>query len=316
MKRSVKTIVLLMAAALFAVSCSKTSSNNGEADEGGDQIGIIDTKLPVDENPDSYNFKRRILVTDHTGTDCGQCPFVVCALNKISETDELKDKMVVIKSYYYSAKDPLRCKASVTLGNYLKTEASVPYVHIDLSTANDMKKYGTNNNSDSDMRALLPKLRKAYEKAKAKIGICASSEVNGDVIEVRAGVKIGEPGKYKIGAFLVEDGVKAAQQNWGAKGYDFNTHNGTLRQIFDLKNIAGKELGSEELKQGDIEITDFTFDAKENIKDINNCRVIIYVTTPDEPGSAKFYVNNVISCKVGESVPFDYEASEGSNQAE
>ena len=305
MKKSVKAIVLLMAAALFTVSCTETAKGTGEG-ENDDQAGIIDTKLPADEHPDNYNFKRRILVTDHTGTACGQCPFVVAALNRISEMEEYSDKMIVVKSYYYSLNDPLRCKASVALGNYLNTEASVPYVHVDLCTDRNMKCYGTSNNTDNDIERILPVINRGLDKSGAKVGICASSEVSGDKILVRAGVKIGYAAKYKIGAFLVEDGVVSSQQNWGATGYKFNTHNGVLRQLFDLKNIQGKDLGSGVLQQGNIEITDFTFDATDNIKKIENCRVIIYVTTPDGDAN-KFYVNNVISCNVGQSVSFDYD---------
>ena len=42
------------------------------------------------------------------------------------------------------------------------------------------------------------------------------------------------------------------------------------------------------------------------LNDINKARVAIFVCTADQEGGTKTYVNNIVQCPIGGSVPFSY----------
>lgn len=149
-------------------------------------------------------------------------------------------------------------------------------------------------------------------KEKANVGIAARVATNSSksVIAVRAAVKVGKTGAYRINAWLVEDKLPAYQSSsW----YDFSNgmstvlieHDFVLRGASCLSPIQGEFLGGKSsCEQGETIEYYYEFDADDaDFVDVANCKVVVLVSAAS---GKNFYVNNVIECPVGESVPFAY----------
>lgn len=142
----------------------------------------------------------------------------------------------------------------------------------------------------------------------ANVGIAAVTGLNADgtAVGVRATVKVGTSGSYRINAWLVEDGVSAYQSSyWEGFASGVISHDHVLRAASNMSPIQGTLLGGKETcEHGETIEFYHGFDVKEiPIADVTRCKVVVLVTVEQD---GKYYVDNVIECSVGESVPFVY----------
>ena len=145
---------------------------------------------------------------------------------------------------------------------------------------------------------------KSLTKKETVAGLSASCVSSDDCVVANCAVKVSKDGKYKLAAWLLEDGIQAHQSNFTGIAGNFNTHDNSLRNYYDesLRNdYSGKIL---ELKEG--EKGEYCFILKvDDSWQKQKMHVAVLVFAADAQGKYKV-VNNIIDCPINSSVPFEY----------
>ena len=261
-------------------------------------------ELPEDTLADKFSeFHHNVLMTQATGTWCGWCPYMIRSIELFRENGSNAANTVVVATH---SNDVFSCKAS---------EAAVSALHVQgfPSSFFNLNPEAIVENNDPNINAEVINASAGMElKEKANVGIAATVATNSSksVIAVRAAVKVGKTGAYRINAWLVEDKLPAYQSsNW----YEFSNgmstvlieHDFVLRGASCLSPIQGELLGGKSsCEQGETIEYYYEFDADDaDFVDVANCKVVVLVSAAS---GKNFYVNNVIECSVGKSVPFAY----------
>ena len=246
--------------------------------------------LPSDPDPTNLNFRKRVLITQFTGTGCGYCPNMIQLLRNFRQQDSYKGKTVLAACHTYNQNDPMFLKDHTSIA---KNVSGYPSVMLDL------------NASTMTTTPALSTFNKLVDKeyaVEAVAGICASTVADGLQLVVNAGVKVSQKGKYYIAAWLLEDGIEAKQSNYGTLG-DFSIHDNAVRDILGYnesrKDYAGFEFDSE---AGSVFTKEFQFELDPEWK-LENCHVAVYVCALN---GTLYTVNNVIDIRPNESIAFEY----------
>ncbi len=287
-------------------------------------IMAISVKLPetpTDPKPGSTEFKSRMLVTEVTTTGCTFCPGMKSILHPALEDKGLADKVVFTSCH------------NRTIGNvadpaYVHTsyaDFNPPYLFCDMYTGTGY--YQTWSSND-----IIKKLDEFYAQKQngGTAGIAASSSLADGQLVTKVTVKPSVTGNYRIGAFLLEDGVYGKQTGGGVQDW-MSTHDSVIRYI-DSKYFSGD--GGERFfghSMGKIEAgstADYAFvwmldeiwTAGSDKSEIyggsvwkpfveEKLHLAIFVSTvgEDENGNQFYYVNNVIDCPANGQKPFDYK---------
>ena len=270
-------------------------------------VKAIDTRLyaqlPADNAPNQFdNFAHKVLFTQGTGTWCGYCPYMIRAIELFREEQANADKVVVVATHSGDNLSNKASEAAVKQCRITNFPTSAFNLNYESQLANnDPTINATNINSKASMEL----------KEEARVGIAAVSKIAGSKTSVRAAVKVGVSGAYRINAWLVENGVEDVQSNYTAL-YDGQSsvvieHDFVLRDASNTTPIFGELLGGkEECAAGETLEFYHEFDGKSaGIKSIANCKIVVLVSAHLE-GSTRFAVNNVIELPVGEKVGFAY----------
>ena len=67
---------------------------------------IGDAEMPEDPYPSATDFSHKVLLMDHTGTDCGNCPIVTSAFRQL-EADDAYSSSYTLAALHSSAGDPM-----------------------------------------------------------------------------------------------------------------------------------------------------------------------------------------------------------------
>ena len=78
-------------------------------------------ELPADPNPASTDFAHRHLVIQHTGTDCGYCPYMMSALAQLAQDSEYSSQYCLAASHSYNTSDPMYSTLSKNIGRLYGT---------------------------------------------------------------------------------------------------------------------------------------------------------------------------------------------------
>lgn len=261
-------------------------------------------ELPEDTLADKFSgFHHNVLMTQATGTWCGYCPYMIRSIELFRENGSNAANTVVVATH---SGDEFSSKAS---------EAAVSALHVQEfpSSFFNLNPEAIVENNDPNINSEVINASAGMElKEKANVGIAARVATNNSksVIAVRAAVKVGKTGAYRINAWLVEDKLPAYQSsNW----YEFSNgmstvlieHDFVLRGASCVSPIQGELLGGKaSCEQGETIEYYYEFDADDaDFVDVANCKVVVLVSAAS---GKNFYVNNVIECPVGKSVPFVY----------
>lgn len=249
------------------------------------------------------NFRRRILLVEGTGTWCQYCPYVIKAIEIFEEEDySQKDNAVIVAAH---SGDAIASTASEKVISHCSITSYPSCVYnFDKSTYHSYVGYASttaqyiNNAVATEM------------SEPASVGICASAAEDGVTMAVRAKVKIGQSGQYRINAFLVESGLMHYQTGANVStGFDSSTiaHNHVLRAAACESPISGSLLGSREGEWQAGETAEYyaAFELEDyDIKSVENCAIVVLVTKANAYN--KYYVNNVITCAPNGKVAFEY----------
>lgn len=261
-------------------------------------------ELPEDTQTEKFDgFHHNVLMTQATGTWCGYCPYMIRSIELFRENGSNAANTVVVATH---SGDEFSCKAS---------DEAVSALHVEgfPSSFFNLNPDVIVENNDPNINAEIINATAGMElKERANVGIAAAvaTNANKSVVAVRAAVKVGKAGAYRINAWLVEDSIPAYQSSyWPEFSNGMSTvlinHDHVLRGASCVSPIQGELLGGKASCEWG-ETIEYYYEFKANdvdFADAANCKVVVLVST----GSGKkFYVNNVIECPVGESIPFAY----------
>lgn len=256
-----------------------------------------DQTLPADPKPESTNFLRRVMLIQFTGTNCGFCPFMINAITDALKDESLAAKVVWTAAHRYNTNDPAYCSFAldVTMG-----VSGFPMVSVDMETPS----------SNRTTSAITKMINNAASRVGARGGIAATSSYDSAsrTVTITAEVKAAEKRQFRIGAWLLEDGIEAKQANNGAPGDWANyVHNECIRVQDSTSpdgDFTGKELG--DLEAGAKATCQFTLKVRDNYN-ADKCRVVLFITTPEVSGSSKAWrVNNVITMPLTGQSAYQY----------
>jgi thiol-disulfide isomerase/thioredoxin len=260
--------------------------------------------VPEDKYPSKTNFKRRVLVTQFTGTGCGFCPRIVNALYQLKDSS-YADKIVLTAAHLFNYDDPAYLSTASNLARTLGI-TSFPTVCVDLD------KSATTGSSYNAIAALIDN---AQNRVAVRGGIAVNSKYNAEAatIDINVLVKAKERAEFRVGAWLLEDGIYGVQDNYGYTpndGVDFNTHNNCVR-VANSNNTSsdytGFSLGTIEAGKSVSRV--FSFGLKPNgtgdqdYWNHDNLSVVVFISTKE---GDSWHVNNVVKVSKNGSVDFEY----------
>ncbi len=251
--------------------------------------------LPEDSDPMNINFHRRIFITQFTGTGCPNCPNMIFMLRNFAQNETYKDLYVLAAVHTFNDNDPMYMAECTPLVSLLGV-SGYPSLSLDMRAAT--------TSSIPSLNALEVLFAGEYNNYVTNAGLSASLVTDAGQAALKVGVKAGANGNYRVGAWLLEDGIEAKQSNNGTAG-NFSTHNNAVRAIAGCNAAKNDFSGTEvSLSAGASASFDFAFAFDSDVKP-ENCHAAVYVS---EKIGAKWIVTNVIDVHPGESKGFEYDA--------
>lgn len=260
---------------------------------------ITITAIPVpvpstvaDPDPSNTSFVKKVQVAKFTGTGCGWCPSMNQAFREAEKQSGIYDKIVLASAHTYNSDDPAYLPGSI--GDAMGVTGH-PYVVFDMEL-------GFNNYNSPEMLAECVAIQ--YAKP-AKAGISVNSVYSENTVVVKATVKASEDGEYRVGAWLLQDGIYSPQTSAIVK--EDNYHDGCIRVAQSNPsptNFTGYPLGS--IKAGETADYVFVMNVK-NSWDFDvpeELHLNVFVSAADSEGN--YSVTNVIDCPIDAQTPFAY----------
>ena len=263
-------------------------------------------RIPVllpDEQPESEDFLRRVLLLQGTGVHCSYCPNGIAALWRFFAEEESADRVCHIAhhSYYYT--DPLYCEAAEIISSQTELNA-YPNMMVNFN-----KEWGTTGLSEDGFVYWLNEVVGEALEGTSSTNIALSTvyDAETDVVSVNVGVKVAEPGLYRVTVALLQDSVYSWQS--GAPSEDYYIHNGSVRALSPRDGEGAYLDGGSSEKPGRIYQYACEFDANALVQDkhVDNAfsverqaRVVAYVKRVDG------LVDNVVACAMNGAVGFAY----------
>ena len=260
-------------------------------------------ELPADPSPESYDFNQRILLVDHTGTSCPNCPAVKDAFKTASESANYKDKFNVVYSYSYNATEACYSSAAKTLWNYYKEVCKSG----DLLTG--YPSFTTNYcyNWTGKAGSVLDRIDTFWDKD-VTASIAISNVRKDSKLTINAAIKSSKSQDFKLSLWLLEDGVYETQSGAGSATW-MHTHHNIMRDGItgiSASDIAGVEFGYVEANTTVQRIMEFDLFIGSSWK-INNCKLIAIISAPSEKYDGKYEVVNTAICEFNSTIGFDYK---------
>ena len=260
--------------------------------------------VPTDKNPTKLNFHRRVMLIQFTGTGCGYCPSMVTALHAIANNQETKNQFVLAAAHIggYAGSDPALMTEGKTLDDAFGI-SSYPNLIVDM-VPNNGSVYATE-------AYLKSQINTALNRVSVKGGIAANAEYHAEknYVMVNALVKAKETAEFRIGAWLLEDGIEGVQTVYAdantVPGINYNIHNNCIRKVksqqpTDDFDFTGLTLGT--IEAGKTKSQEFAFSLKNAWKS-ENLHVVIFISTKE---NGMWRINNIINAPINGSVDFEY----------
>ena len=260
-------------------------------------------ELPADPSPESYDFNQRILLVDHTGTSCPNCPAVKDAFKTASESANYKDKFNVVYSYSYNQNEACYSSAAKTLWNYYKEVCK---------SGDELTGYPsfTTNycyNWTGKAGSVLDRIDTFWDKD-VTASIAISNVRKDSKLTINAAIKSSKSQDFKLSLWLLEDGVYETQSGAGSATW-MHTHHNIMRDGItgiSASDIAGVEFGYVEANTTVQRIMEFDLFIGSSWK-INNCKLIAIISAPSEKYDGKYEVVNTAICEFNSTIGFDYK---------
>lgn len=290
------------------------ASYNGEMSE---DITVTVTsgllELPEDPNPEQFNgFKHRILALQGTSLGCTYCPMMIAGLTEYTQLEESESTVLVAAHGVMDGDEMISDYSNAVLKSSGISSKGVPALLFNLRSNREILSVMASD-TPAKVASRIQATAKPLLATPAYTGISAAvsgTESSGS-IKVTAGIKVGQTGKYRVCAWVVEDDIYATGQMNGyptlEDSYDFTRHSNVLRCISSMSPITGTNLGGkDECQAGEEQMFFHEFMLSDmEIKRLSNVRVVIIVTH-NESGSS-YTVDNVVSCALNQQVKYEYQ---------
>lgn len=255
--------------------------------------------FPVDSDALNYNFKYRMLLIDHTGTDCGYCPYMMQSLKEIEEDSAFNDYFNIAMAHSYNTSDAAYSYTALTMRYYYQKTLNVltgfPTLTYNYQYANSA------SSNISNIKQHFNKLKK--ESTDAAVAVAA--KLDGDKIVVSASLKSKVARLYKVNILLLEDDIYSKQYNaWETW---MSTHNNAIRASYatiSQSDISGAEWGYVAAESTSHKVFELPIENTNWVK--SNCKVLVIIAAQDANYGNKYEVVNTTMCDLNESKPFEY----------
>lgn len=243
--------------------------------------------LPADTDVANTSFSHRMLLVQHTGNECPNCPKLMDILKHIGDDEQYASRYLHVASHSYNASDAAYSSASQTLSKNMGVSL-YPMLTYNLT---DEQGYFEEEVKEAIM---------TLSKEQADAGISAASAVVGDNILVNVSLKSAVDSKYRIAVWVLEDNIHSPQS--GATSSWHNMHSNCLRLMYGSEKneqIYGKHVGMVEVGESVDMIAAIALD-QDWIAE--NCKLLITAVA----GNGNYDLVNCIYCPVNGAVSYDY----------
>ncbi len=273
--------------------------NNTNSDKVSLLVGSVVAEYPADTDASNTLFESKMLMLQFTGAECTYCQYMIGAIEMLAEDSYTMGKYehVAVHSYYGYGADDLYSSISAILSQAMSV-AYYPGVMFNMDT--NTLTYNAGYEAELNFYSLSNVIEENYDSTPS-VGICAATSIEDGVLSANVQLKAAEAGKYRVGMFMVENGLYGYQS-----GYTSDIeHVNTLRASSDRPStydFSGMLVGEIEAGEYGSTILDMTID--QTAWDMNNCHLVIYATTMDDNGNN--IVQNVVRCQVEGEVAYQY----------
>lgn len=258
-------------------------------------------ELPADEFPESTKFNHRVLLIDHTGVNCGNCPRVMDGLEALAKTDahlNYTEACVHGGGYAPSSSDKAYSDAAKIVDQFYHPTG---YPNIQFNFRAGQGDIGNVTSFVNNNTRIINSLVKAEG---ADAGISASVSGDSSTVYVTIGVKAAVEQEYRATAWLLENNIYNPNQS-GASKDSHRIHNHALRNIagnYSRNDISGDSIGV--ITVG--EVKEFTFELPiiSTKWKVENMEVLIIISAPDANG--RYEVVNTAVCPVNSTLQYEY----------
>ena len=205
-----KLYSILAASLLLFLGCTNDNNPVPPAPEKGE----IPT-LPTDPQPDNISFNHKIMLLQHTGTACPNCPRLMVSLKELASDKAYAERYQHVAAHSYNTDDPAYSKAASQISGQSRAYPDLSF---------NLGAEGTGNDTS------LPTIKKYIDqlhKNSAEVGISAAAGLSDNIITVNVQIKAAVDNNYRVTAWLLEDGIEAEQD--GATAEWMHTHGNALR---------------------------------------------------------------------------------------
>ena len=251
-------------------------------------------QLPADPQEDNVSFRHRMLLVQHTGATCSNCPRMMESLRTLSQDESYNGLYHHVASHSYNGgeADAAYSEAARDLSMAYNISGLYPMLTFNL----------TSTSVGTDLQEIKTQID-ALKKDKADVGIAAAASLSGDDVLVNVEIKAAKANTYRVAAWLLEDGIYSLQSGMSESWH--NTHDNALRYAAGKSSqlsFVGDRLG--EVAAGEKTGKVFVLPVEDEWV-AENCEVLVLVTAADENGN--YDVVNCALCQIGETVAYDYK---------
>lgn len=272
-------------------------------------VQVINDAIPdraEDPNPSSTSFKRRAMVMQFTGTDCGYCPYIIEPLETMAADTAYKDKFSWAAIHTFNDDDPAApCNSSDYTKLYFAAAyggiSGYPTVLFDLtSQVGNLGSVAVNSAN----------LKKAVDNsvanpASAGISATMTLDENNRVVTARVSVKAKDAKVYRVSMWVLEDKIKGGQNG----STTIKSHDNALRYVARGADGSADYYGYP-LNEGKAmsagQICDYVFAVNISNQSVllANCQLLFFVTT--STGNSYTVVNSAVTKDLKTAMPFEY----------
>lgn len=273
-------------------------------------VQVINDAIPdraEDPNPTSTSFKRRAMVMQFTGTDCGYCPYIIEPLETMAADAAYKDKFSWAAIHTFNSDDPAAPCNSSDYNKLYFAEAygrisGYPTVLFDLtSQVGNLGSVAVN----------LANLKKAVDNsvanpASAGISATMTLDENNRVVTARVSVKAKDAKVYRVSMWVLEDKISGGQNG----STTIKSHDNALRYVARGADGSADYYGYP-LNEGKAmsagQVCDYVFAVNISNQSVRlaNCQLVFFVTT--SVGNNKYtVVNSAVTKDLKTAMPFEY----------
>lgn len=275
-------------------------AKNGDKQSNTVNVTVVAAK----PKPAPDAFQHRVLLVDHTGNQCPNCPRMTRGLKYLAET-EYHSRYNEVTSHTYTSSDPAYSSDAETLTNCYPNVTGYPNLTYNLYCPTVTGATSWDKTTAQRIQGEIDKLWKPLgADAGAKVSV---SEVSGGQITVDIEVMANVAQKYRVSAWVLEDNIYAYQSGRESSESWMDYHNNCVRSVQAGKraayDLSGEDLGELAVKGTATKQFNIAIGSGWNS---DNLKVLVLITAPNSNYGGNFEVVNTVLCPVGESVDYEY----------